>query len=233
MKKGILLLLLVSSVFVQAQSLKEALFSGKLKNRPGTVVRKGDDLNAITDTVQKIDTVHNLVANDSSKILTAPTVDSSTNKLANKTDSAAITPMANKNNNPTPTVPDATGVDAAPGIVAAPVVADAATEKAAAPKNNNVLWKEYIDTVSSTIKTEVLPSKKVKKETYYVTVSYTIGTDGQVDITDVAVSPENSFLKDNIKSRLIQDAPKLNPVLSSTGAPRKVSKRHNFTLTKE
>ncbi|RYZ60793.1 MAG: hypothetical protein EOO14_06770, partial [Chitinophagaceae bacterium] len=45
MKKGFFLLFLISSLFAaDAQSLKEALYGGKLKNQPGTVVRKGDDL---------------------------------------------------------------------------------------------------------------------------------------------------------------------------------------------
>jgi hypothetical protein len=225
MKKGFLLILLLSSVFVQAQSLKEALFSGKLKNRPGTVVKKGDDLNAQIDTVQKADTTHNLVTNDSTNTMQAPaTVDAPMNPMTARTDSLAMTAPENT---------DSGSASPATTDTAAPEGTNVVAEKPEAPKNNNALFKEYIDTVTSTLKTEVLPSKKIKKDTYYVTVSYIIGTDGQVEFTDVAVSPENSFLKDQIKSRLAQDAPKLAPVLSSTGTPRKVNKRQNFTLTKE
>jgi hypothetical protein len=53
MKQAILLLLLASSVFANGQSLKEALFSGKLKNEAGTVIRKGDDLASKMDTARK------------------------------------------------------------------------------------------------------------------------------------------------------------------------------------
>lgn len=229
MKKGILLLLLVSSGFAHGQSLKDALFSGKLKNKAGTVVRKGDDLTAQADTTQtsqldstlRSDTTYNKSTNDSGKIMSAPV------KVDTSTDRAPLPLDSTRNELTAPNDPGVTSTT----DTAAPETADAAKENA--PKNNNVLWKEFIDTVSSTLKTEVLPSKKVKRETYYITVSYTIGTDGQVEVTDVAVSPENSFLKDQVKSRLMADAPRLNPVLSSSGAPRKVNKRHNFTLTKE
>src|SRR5215204_4675044 len=54
MKKGILFLLLFVSVFAEAQSLKEALFRGKLKNDNNTVIRKGDDLSKVApDTTRK------------------------------------------------------------------------------------------------------------------------------------------------------------------------------------
>jgi hypothetical protein len=223
MKKGILLLLLMSSIFVQAQSLKEALYGGKLKNKPGTVIRKGDDLTAQTDTVQKTDSIQ--ITDSAGKVATPD----SGKKLVAPADSSVISTMDQKENIPRITdtaapVGDSNNANEAGNVP---------KENTPAPKNNNVLWKEYIDTVASTLKTEVLPSKKVKRETYYITVSYTIGTDGQVEISDVAVSPENSFLQQQVKSRLMQDAPRLNPVLTSTGTPRKVNKRHNFTLTKE
>jgi hypothetical protein len=68
---------------------------------------------------------------------------------------------------------------------------------------------------------------------YYVTVSYSINTDGKVEVTDVFLSPENGFLHSQIKDRLEIDAPRLEPVLNSAGTPRKVSRKYNFTLVKE
>ncbi len=56
MKKGILALLVVSSLAVNAQqkqSLKDLLYSGKLKSDSGTVIRKGDDLSSKIDTSTK------------------------------------------------------------------------------------------------------------------------------------------------------------------------------------
>jgi hypothetical protein len=90
-----------------------------------------------------------------------------------------------------------------------------------------------MDSLSSTLKTDVLPSKKIKSDTYYLYVDYEIGTDGQVNVTKVVSSPENSFLQDQVKQRLVLDAPKLDPVLDSTNKPRKVKRKYNFNITKE
>jgi hypothetical protein len=53
MKKGILLSLLFFSGLLNAQSLKEALYGGKLKNDSGSVVRKTDDIKSKIDTTKK------------------------------------------------------------------------------------------------------------------------------------------------------------------------------------
>ena len=83
-----------------------------------------------------------------------------------------------------------------------------------------------------TFKDEVLTSKKIKDGTYSILVDYEIGPDGQVTIKEVYPSPDNSTLAKEIKERLILTAPNLNPVMGSTGKPRKVVKKYNFTLTK-
>ncbi len=215
MKKGILFLLLIGSIFAKAQTLKEALYGGKLKNAPGSVIRKGDDLTTKMDTVRK-------TANDTAITKTTVLrVDSSTKRGTIQTDSTVISAMDTK--------------DSISGSAntAVPNTATASNENPAALKDNNVAWKEYIDSVTSIVKIEVLPSKKIKNGTYYVTVSYAIGTDGQVAINNVLLTPENSFLQQQIKDRLALDAPRLNPVLTSSGTPRKSSKNYNFTLAKE
>jgi hypothetical protein len=216
MKKGILFLLLVSSVFAEAQSLKEALYGGKLKNEPGTVIRKGDDLTS------KIDTVRKTSANDSSITKTKALIaDSLTKGLTTQTDSAFVSGMGGKD-----TTSGSTDTVASAAV-------NVSKENAAASKDNNAAWKEYMNAVTNTLKTEVLPSKKIKRGSYYVSVSYAIGTDGQVAINNVLLTPENTFLQQQIKDRLAVDTPRLNPVLSSSGAPRKSSKNYNFTLSKE
>jgi hypothetical protein len=215
MKKGILLLLLASSAFAQGQSLKEALYGGKLKNKPGTVIRKGDDLTAQLDTTSKTATADTGIT----KATPLPT-DSSTQSVAVQTDPTGLSTI---NNNDT---------TAASTNVAASETA-VVTEPAAALKDNNAIWKEYVNTVVPALKSEVMPSKKIKKGSYYVLVSYTIDTDGQTAIGDVFVSPENSYLQQQVKQRLDVEAPRLNPVLNSSGTPRKVNKKYNFTLTKE
>lgn len=55
MKKGILFLLIVCATVVraEAQSLKDLLYSGKLKKDTSSVIRKTDDLQSKIDTAQK------------------------------------------------------------------------------------------------------------------------------------------------------------------------------------
>lgn len=54
MKKGIFLLLIILSASTSySQSLKDALFSGKLKNDSGSTVRKTDDLSTKIDSNRK------------------------------------------------------------------------------------------------------------------------------------------------------------------------------------
>lgn len=208
--------MLLGSLAVQGQSLRDALYSGKLKAEPGTVIRKGDDLKSKMDTVQK------KAAPDSAQAIAATAPDSATKK------GVAVTN--------TTVTPDSTAIAAANDTAANATVAT--TEAAAAPatpkpKDNNALVKEYMNTVAVTLTTEALPNKKVKKGTYYVTVSYAIETDGQLTVSDVFVMPENSYLQQQTKDRITLEAPKLTPVLNSSGTPRKVTRKHNMTLTKE
>ena len=194
MKKGILLLLVVSSVIANAQTLKDALFSGKLKTDSGTVIRKGDDLSSKIDTTTKKPVVPE-------KMKTATIARDSSTGLAAQTDSVNIPAIDQK-------------------------------ESTVTPKDNNKIWKEYMDSVIGTFKTELLPSKKIKNDTYTILVEYEIDIDGQVTIKNVWPSPEDSYLQQQVKERLNLTAPRLNPVLSGDGKPRKVIKKFNFTLSK-
>jgi hypothetical protein len=224
MKKVILLLLLGCSVFANAQTLKEALYGGKLKNQSGTVIRKDDDLSTKIDTTTMVETT-----DAGNTTATVAAVDSAANSLPVQTDSAVVTPTNNAasteaaTGTTTATAPEAT---IAPEAVIAPVAA-------AAPKSNNAIWKTYMDSVAGALKAEALSSKKIKRGSYYVMVSYTIETDGQVTVGDVFVSPENDYLQQQVKDRMSVDTPHLAPVLNSTGAPRKVTRKANFTITKE
>lgn len=230
MKKGLLILLLFCSVFADAQSLKDALFSGKLKVGTGTVVRKGDDVQAIIDSTAAADSVRKVVADSLTRDSIAKVLMVQPDSVAGKAavDSVMQVMQAGKDSiaarTTLPANPDPADTTASVGEPATP---------AAPAKDNNDRWKEYVDTVSNTIKTEALPNKKVKKGTYYATVSYTIETTGQVEVNDVFLSPENDYLRDQIKSRLALEAPRLTPVLNSAGTPRKVTRKYNFTLTKE
>jgi hypothetical protein len=199
----VLVLILFSSAVAYSQSLKDLLYKGKLKNDSNTVVRKTDDLST------KIDT--------GTKKPAEPVKTVVTNDIAKDTSSAQPATITS-----TPTTSGDSSVKAEPKKDnSINVVAD-----------NTKMWKAYMDSMVTTFNTEVLPSKKVKKETYYVFVDYEIGVDGQVNVNSIIITPENSFLRDEIKQRIMLTAPKLNPVLSSTGKPMKSKKRYNFTLTK-
>ncbi|HVG42975.1 MAG TPA: hypothetical protein VM888_15290 [Chitinophagaceae bacterium] len=216
MKKAILFFLLFNSVYVNAQSLKEALYGGKLKNEPGTVIRKGDDLSA------KIDTTTRIASTDSSVAKTNLPVLDSTKKTATSGDSTVIGSLGN-------TYTATTITDTATSVTAT----SPALKNTTITKDNAIVWKEYITAVTNTLKTEVLPSKKIKKGTYYVSVSYAIDTVGQVAINNVIVTPENAYLQQQIKDRIAVDVPRMTPTLSSSGAPRKVNKNYNFSLNKD
>lgn len=242
MKKGILLLLLISSLFADAQSLKDALYGGKLKNQPGTVVRKGDDLAKLEaekrEAEQKV--IDSLRADSVTKALAVLAADSARLADSGTVVTTAVPADSTMNAGLAGNKPVATSsvsqnsVTAAPSETAeSPNEGESPAEKAVDPKDNNALLKAYMDGIITTLKFEVLSSKKVKDGSYYVLVSYAIETDGQLNITDVFVSPENDFMQKQIKERLALDTPKLNPVLSSSGKARKVNKKYNFTLVKE
>ena len=199
--------MLASSVAANAQSLKDALYGGKLKNDSGTVVRKGDDLSTKIDTTTKKKTVDP----EKTKITTTASKDSSAGIVMDKNEAVASPAAATTGNNTAPVN---------------------TTTTVAAPRDNNKIWKEYIDSLSSTLKTEALPNKKIKSGTYYLLIEYDIETDGQVSINNVSCSPENSFLQQTVKERLTLTAPQLSPVLSGYGKPRKASKKYNLTLSK-
>lgn len=240
MKKGILILLLFCSAFANAQSLKDALFSGRLKNDNNTVIRKGEDLSTkMVDTTRRatVDTIVRFKAD-------SLTMDSIAKGMAVHRDTVLVSSADNKiiYDSRTAAAPTGAPVTAAPTTQAtetpaadttAAAAAEVPKEAAPAAKSNNTLIKEYVDSVSRYINTEVLSNKKIKKGTYYVTVSYSIETDGKVDITEVIVSPENAFLQSQIRSQLEMEPPRLEPVKNSAGTPRKVSRKYNFTLNKE
>ncbi|HET7896753.1 MAG TPA: hypothetical protein VFL47_03770 [Flavisolibacter sp.] len=238
MKKGLLLLLLCSSVFVKAQSLKEALFSGKLKNEPGTVIRKGDDLSTKIDTTTRKIQVDTIDAKLVRPVMPAATATVQAKDTAANTVSSQAVPAPTAG----PEKKEVTNAAVAGGVVATEAAvsqeatvapATGTTEPVAKPTDNNSVLKGFMDSLVSTLKTDVLPSKKVKEGSYLVLVSYAIQTDGQLDFTDVFVSPENNFLQDQIKQRLAIDVPHLQPELTSTGKPRKVNKKYKFTVNKQ
>ncbi|MER3470770.1 MAG: hypothetical protein C4330_05415 [Chitinophagaceae bacterium] len=103
----------------------------------------------------------------------------------------------------------------------------------AVPKNNNKIWKDFTDSLVKAMQADVLSSKKTRKDNYYVTVDYEADVNGQVNVTNVTVLPENAYLQDQVKQRLSLTPPQLTPVVDSTNKTRKVKRKYNFTITKE
>ncbi|HYH13892.1 MAG TPA: hypothetical protein VD794_01645 [Flavisolibacter sp.] len=207
----VLLVMVVTSFAAQGQSLKELLYGGKLKMDSNTVVRKTDDLKSKIDTAQKKPA-------PAEKPVAAAVATDSINKVSAPTSSAvAATEVA----------------DSAAGTDTAAATEDAAPVAAAPVKTNTRIWKEYTDSLVNTLKAEVLSNKKIKKETYYITVGYEIDTTGQVNIVNVTSTPENALLQSQVKQRMEVTPPPLNPVLDSNNKPRKIKRNHNFSVTKD
>lgn len=230
MKKAFLLLFVFSFCFADAQSLKEALFSGRLKNEPGTVIRKGDDLSdKMVDTTARKAPQRDTVA--VIEVAQQQRDDSIQGKTsANNATASTTTPVTPIDQKQAP----ATAETTAPAETAeTTVAAEPGPEVKEKVKSNRELFKDYMTSMAATLKSEVLSNKKIKKGTYYISLAYTIETDGKVTITDLVVDPKQEFLQQQIKERMEQDSPELNPELNSSGVARKVNRRYNFSLDKE
>ena len=197
---------------LQAQSLKEALYGGRLKNDTGTVLKK-------TDTLKLRENMSLKVKDDSLKKEMA--IKEREMKQATDSSVAAADPL----NTATPVVDSTQAALATQNTVpaqAAPLTV----------KDNTRIWKEYMDQLSTDIRTEVLTSKKIKDGNYSVLIDYEIGIDGQVTVNNVSSDPQNSFLESQIKERITLGAPQLVPALLANGKPRKVSRKQLLTFAK-
>ena len=202
MKYHILFLFLVCAVAVQAQqkqSLKDLLYSGKLKKDSSGIIRSTDDLSSKIDTSTKKEPEP-----EKAKIVTV------TRDSVNSVD-MVMAPKA----------------DSVVTVTISPI------ESNAPVRTNTKIWKDYIDSLVRNLKSEVLTSKKIKKDTYYLTLDYEIGIDGQVNVLNITSTPENSFLQAQVRQMLDSNPPHLIPVVDSANQPRKVKRKQNFNITKE
>jgi hypothetical protein len=217
MKNLILTIFLFGGFAVQAQekekqSLKDLLYSGKLKKDSTGVIRNTDDLSKKIDTSTKKET-QPVKTN-----VPAENVQQDKNAVISKTDV-----NTNVTTGGVDTVTTKADSAATVGVPAATVPA----------KTNTKLWKEYTDSLVKTLKDEVLKSKQIKKNTYYLMVDYEIETDGQVTITNVTSTPENSFLQAQVKQIMDSTPFRLNPITDSSNQPKKVKRKQQFTISKE
>jgi predicted RND superfamily exporter protein len=185
------MLFAMSGMLQAQQSLKDALYGGRLKNDSGSVIKKTDDIKSKIDTSVK-------------KTLEIKAKDSVA-KAEVRADSLKQEKI--KEN-----------------------VVSASKE---ITKDNNTLWKDFIDKLNTDIRAEVMTSKKIKNGSYSILVDYEIGIDGSVNVNNVSSDPSNSFLENQIKERIIQGAPKLTPALLSNGKPRVSNKKQMLSYAKD
>ena len=210
MKKLFLFLFLIAAFVTNAQekqSLKDLLYSGKLKKDSSGVVRKTDDLSTKIDTTTKKEIVVEKTKP------TTPIVETKQTITGTNTN-GEITKVEDK--------------DTASFEIVANIPATAAPTK-----TNTKLWKEYNDSLTKILKAEILSAKQIKKETYYMSFDYEIGTDGTVTVNTVSSTPSNAYLLAQVKQILDYNPPKLNATLDSNGQPRKVKRKQSFTITKD
>lgn len=211
MKNLILFLFIFGAVAVRAQnkpSLKDLLYSGKLKKDSSGIIRSTDDLSTKIDTSTKKD-IQAVKAN-------APAANS-------ELDKKIVTPKPGINSNVTlnaSDIKDSAATIAAPG-------------HGASTMTNTKLWKEYSDSLVKTLKADVLNSKKIKKDIYYLIVDYEIATDGLVTVTNISCTPENAFLQAQVRQLMDSTPLRLNPITDSSNQPKKVKRRQQIAVTKE
>ena len=221
--KNLFLVILVFGGFAahaqEKQSLKNLLFSGKLKKDSSGVIRSTDDLST------KIDT--------STKKETAPVVTNQSAANVQQDKNAAVS----KENVAVSKENVATGV----AVAGTDVVTTKTDSAAAVPlatttapaKTNTKLWKEYSDSLVRTLNDEVLKSKQIKKNTYYLMVDYEIAPDGQVTFTNLTSTPENSFLTAQVRQIMDSTPLRLNPVTDSSNQGKKVKRKQQIVVTKD
>ena len=185
------MMIAMSGILHAQQTLKDALYGGRLKNDSGSVIKKTDDIKSKIDTSLK-----------------------KTLEIKAK-DSVAI------------------AVVKADSLKQEKIKENVVSASKEITKDNNTLWKEFIDKLNTDIRAEVMTSKKIKKGNYSILIDYEIGLDGQVGVSNVSSDPGNSFLENQIKERIIQGAPKLTPALLSNGKPRVSNKKQMLNFAKD
>lgn len=225
MKTIVLFTFILLAFSAKSQSLKEALYGGKLKADTGAVIRKGDSLRIQENMAQKViaDSINKAVAD--SMRLVAESIKQEAIETAKKEAIELAKEKAVAEGR------DTTNIDTT-AVINAMNAEAAKAENKAVSKDNTVVWKTYIDEMTASIKAEALQSNKVKKGNYFVLIDYKVNPDGQVSITSVSVDPQNSFLEQNIKDRLTLNPAKLNPIVDANGRARTVNRKQTLNLEK-
>lgn len=213
-KSILLIAVFVLTTQLHAQSLKEALYSGRLKTDTGMVLKKGDTLTMMT--------------NEEAAVQKAK-ADSVRAKEKEK-ESLVIRPVAIGNGDSVRLVVDSVETTA---ITAGGTEVPASYPVPKTPAENAGVWKKFVSDYTEVIKKEVLPSNRIKAGPYSVLIEYEIGEDGTVITNKIESSPRNSYLEDEIKRRMMINAPQLAPEVTSAGKYRRSVKKQMLTLIKD
>ena len=206
----------IGAASANAQSLKETLFSGKLKSDSGTVVRKSDDLSTKIDTTPRKQV-------EQPKLAPPMTVDGSGRLVPGEVAAGTVTPSGTPVTTTTATTTTTViNADGTTTTTTVPVTDAVVAEK---PKDNNSVWKSFIDEFTGNLRTDVMPNKKIKNGTYSVLIDYNIETDGAITINSVSSSPKSDYLEEQVRNRLTLSAPAMTPLLGTNGKPRKAANR--------
>src|SRR5262249_28683655 len=93
-------------------------------------------------------------------------------------------------------------------------------------------WKRFIDVNTTIISQEASDTKKVKKGEYNVVVDYQIGLNGKITTKNVACTPDNEYLVQQITD-LMKRAPTLAPPVYSDGQPKTLNATQTITIAKK
>ncbi len=202
-KKILFITFLFVSATASAQSLKDALYSGRLKTDSGSVIKKGDSLQVRTNEEVK-------AHQDSIKVaaIVAKTVEDSLKKAG-------------------------VAVNTVTGEVVEGIVDSTGTTVPTEKLDNTAAWKKFIDEYTAVVKKEVDASNRVRKGAYSVLIEYEIGEDGSIVTNKIAAEPKNTFIEEQVKQRMMYNAPQLDPIRNANGTPRKVSRKQMLTIIKE
>lgn len=203
-----------------AQSLKDSLFGGKLKVDSALLLKsKGNPQYSKPDSIMKTETISEKKVQPVSEKKTKPVPEKQTKPVAVK---QSVSDSINQN-------PDGSVKKNETDLLQNQGIPEKTEIKYA---DNPKIWKKFVDQYTVIINTEVLPAKKIKKGTYTIMLDYEIETDGVVGTKNITCMPENGYLIEQIKERMMPNAPQLAPLIRN-GVPVKSSKRQMIILTKE
>lgn len=202
-------LLVLTATTLQAQSLKDALFSGRLKSDSTGTIKKGDTLQLRSAAEARVfkDSMQQVAIAEAKKADSVEAI----------VGSSIVTTV----------IGDDGKIDT---VISTPITI---ASKVADPNlDNNAIWKKFIDQYKPLLDKEVAGSNRIKKGIYSVLIEYDIEEDGTVSTNKITSDPKLSALEDLVNKQMMYEVPPMHPVLGPNGKPRKLSRRQILSFTK-